>query len=343
MLDDITLEARPGEILSLLGASGGGKTTCLRLIAGFLRGDTGSVRFDDQDVRALPVHKRDVGVVFQSYALFPHLDVARNIAFGLRYRRLQKADIAARVKQALALVRLEGMESRMPAQLSGGQRQRVALARAIAIGPKVLLLDEPLAALDANLRAELQKEIRRVQRESGITTIIVTHDQNEAMAVSDRIAILHNGRVAQYGTPQDLYQRPANAHIARFLGVANLLDVEVQEVSTAGACVVRSGGAGPTWHASALPGSEFKVGERATLAFRENTVSNDVSTSGNRLDIEVQDVVYSGGSWSISGVSAGGPTVRFELPGTQPPPALGQRHQVCWRASDCLLLPGTDA
>ena len=224
VLKGIDLAIKPGELFAFLGPSGCGKTTLLRLIAGFAQADTGQVRLDGVDVAPLPPWKRDVGLVFQSYALWPHMTVARNVAFGLEERRRPRAEIDRRVTEALALVGLSELADRRPAQLSGGQQQRVALARTIAIEPKVLLLDEPLSNLDAKLRVSVRRELRALQQRLGLTTIFVTHDQEEANTICDRVAVINAGVVQQVGTPMELYERPANLFVAGFLGSANILD-----------------------------------------------------------------------------------------------------------------------
>ena len=222
-VDNISLSIRAGEFLTLLGPSGCGKTTLLRMIAGFESPDRGEVFLSGQDVTALPPYRREVNQVFQSYALFPHLSVRKNIAFGLRMRRLPRDVIAKKVAAAIDLVSLPGMEDRLPDQLSGGQRQRVALARALVCEPRVLLLDEPLAALDAKLRRSMQLELKRLQTRVGITFIFVTHDQEEAITMSDRIAVMNQGRIEQLDAPTEMYHRPATKFVATFLGQTNLL------------------------------------------------------------------------------------------------------------------------
>src|SRR5215468_11118545 len=220
-LDDVSLAFEDGEFFGLLGPSGSGKTTLLRAIAGFVEPDSGDIRFDERPVRDVAVHRREIGMVFQNYALFPHMSVFDNVAFGLSVRRLAAAEIKARVTEILGLVRLAGYEQRRPRQLSGGQQQRVALARALVTRPRVLLLDEPLGALDKRLRQQMQIELRQIQREVGITTIFVTHDQEEALTLSDRIAIFNDGKVIQVGAPHAVYERPSSAFAASFLGDAN--------------------------------------------------------------------------------------------------------------------------
>ena len=242
-VDDIALDIQPGEFFSLLGPSGCGKTTTLRMIAGFEQPTAGKILLDGGDLVSIPPHRRPVNTVFQSYALFPHLSVEDNVAYGLRWRRdvrVTKAERRRRVGEAIELVRLGGLEQRRPAQLSGGQQQRVALARALILAPKVLLLDEPLGALDARLRKDLQVDLATLQNEVGITFIYVTHDQEEALTMSHRLAVMDAGHVAQIGTPTDVYEQPATAYVADFLGVANLLLGEA-EVSRDGRRVVRIG------------------------------------------------------------------------------------------------------
>jgi spermidine/putrescine transport system ATP-binding protein len=221
-LDDVSIAFENGEFFGLLGPSGSGKTTLLRAIAGFIVPDTGAISFDGERVENVAVHRRGIGMVFQSYALFPHLTVAENIAFGLDVRGMPRQEIGKRVREMLVLVRLPRLGDRMPKQLSGGQQQRVALARALVTRPKVLLLDEPLGALDRRLRQEMQVELREIQRESRVTAIFVTHDQEEALTLSDRIAIINDGKLMQIGKPQDVYERPADVFAAQFLGDANI-------------------------------------------------------------------------------------------------------------------------
>ena len=228
-LDRFSLRVGRGQFVSLLGPSGCGKTTALRIIAGFIRQTEGTIRVDGAVADAIPPHRRDIGMVFQNYALFPHMTVARNVEFGLNMRKTPKAEAAKRVAEALELVRLSGLEQRYPSQLSGGQQQRVAVARAIVINPTLLLLDEPLSNLDAKLRVETREEIRRLQRQLGVTTVFVTHDQEEALTISDRIAVMRAGRLEQEGTPEELYDRPRTPFVAGFIGSSNLYPGRVIE------------------------------------------------------------------------------------------------------------------
>jgi spermidine/putrescine transport system ATP-binding protein len=222
-VDSIDIDMPPGEFFTMVGPSGCGKTTTLRMIAGFERPDEGQIILDGADMSGTPPHKRNVNTVFQSYALFPHLSVADNVAFGLRYHKVAKADVRSRVARALEMVQLTGFEARKPGQLSGGQQQRVALARALVLNPRVLLLDEPLGALDARLRKDLQVELKALQQELGITFVYVTHDQEEALTMSDRLAVMSDGRVEQMGPPETVYEAPETRFVAEFLGVSNML------------------------------------------------------------------------------------------------------------------------
>jgi putative spermidine/putrescine transport system ATP-binding protein len=235
----IDLAVHPGEFVTLLGPSGCGKTTTLNMIAGFLAPDGGTIRLNGRPVQDRPAHKRDLGLVFQDYALFPHRTCAENIAFGLRMRRVPRPEIAQRVREALAMVRLDGFGDRRPAQLSGGQRQRVALARALVIRPALLLLDEPLSNLDLKLREEMRGEISSLQRRLGIATVFVTHDQDEALTMSDRVAVMRDGRIEQIGSARDIYERPATAFVATFIGTMNMLRADVLGQS---GCAVRPAG-----------------------------------------------------------------------------------------------------
>jgi len=265
-LDGISLEILPGELFFLLGASGCGKTTLLRCIAGLESPTSGVIRFGQTDVTRMPPHKREAAMVFQSYALWPHLTVEQNIAFGLEERRVPRAEIKRRVAEALEMVRLPGFGSRSIDQMSGGQQQRVSLARALVVKPRCLLLDEPLSNLDAQLRVEMRREIRRIVKENGLTGIYVTHDQEEALAMADRLAILNQGRIGQIGTPEQIYRSPANAHVAHFIGETNLLHGEVME-SLAGRAQVRTAAgviAGRISHPNWKPGA----GEAVQLSIR---------------------------------------------------------------------------
>ncbi|MFI4994500.1 MAG: ABC transporter ATP-binding protein [Hyphomicrobiales bacterium] len=239
-VDSVSLTIGNGEFVSLLGPSGCGKTTTLKMIAGFERADTGSIAFDGRDVGDLPAERRDIGMVFQNYALFPHMTVAQNLAFGLEMRKLPKNEVRSRTAKVLDMVQLGSLPERYPGQLSGGQQQRVALARALVIEPRILLLDEPLANLDAKLREEMRIFIRELQRRVGITTVYVTHDQAEAMAISDRVVVMFGGRIAQTGSPADIYDRPRSREVAGFVGRVNLIEGKISAVE-ARSCLFQTG------------------------------------------------------------------------------------------------------
>jgi putative spermidine/putrescine transport system ATP-binding protein len=305
-VDDVSLTVEPGEFMTLLGPSGSGKTTTLNLIAGFETLTTGTIHFDGTDVSTLPPHRRDLGMLFQNYALFPHMTVAQNVAYPLRERKVPKAEIARRVAEVLELVQLTGRDDHHPAQLSGGQQQRVALARAIVFGPKALLLDEPLGALDRNLRGTLQAEIHRIHREVGTTFVFVTHDQEEAMTLSDRIALFNAGRIEQVGTPEELYQRPETLFTARFLGDSNVFPLSgpVSQEDNVGL-------SGPA-------SREDNVGLSGAVSWEDNvwavdprTVSRSAASAGGRVALVVRpEEVHVTSDEPPPGVNAVAATVR---------------------------------
>jgi len=263
-VDRLNLSVEPGEFLSLLGPSGCGKTTTLRMLAGFEQPDEGFIRISGNYVQGVPPYKRDVNTVFQSYALFPHLNVRENVAFGLRRKKVDRSEIGTRVTDIMKLVDLEGFEERKPPQMSGGQQQRVALARALVNHPKVLLLDEPLGALDLKLRKQMQLELKRIQQEVGITFIYVTHDQEEAMTMSDRLAVMRHGRIDQIGPPEAVYESPATEFVAGFLGASNMLDGEVAGTSNGQTTITLSTGGSVTTKTDSVPPgiSKVRVGVR---------------------------------------------------------------------------------
>lgn len=266
-VSDINIHVEAGQFVTLLGPSGCGKTTTLRMIAGFENITEGELFFDNEKVNHVPPNKRDCTMVFQSYALFPHLSVFDNVAYGLKIKGTPKSDIIAKVRDALALMDLTGYESRMPSQLSGGQQQRVALARALVMEPGILLFDEPLSNLDAKLRLVMRDEIRRLQQRIGITAIYVTHDQGEAMSISDRIIVMNNGKIEQIGTPQEIYQRPATRFVADFIGAANFVEGTVAEISDRGAIIETPIGAIRSENAAGC-----KPRERVTAVLRPEAV-----------------------------------------------------------------------
>jgi len=275
---DVSLDVRPGELLTLLGPSGCGKTTTLRMIAGFQEPDAGRVWIGGRDVTRLMANQRNIGFVFQSYALFPHLTVFENVAYGLRVQRLVEADVARAVGDVLELVGLAGYHRQMPHQLSGGEQQRVALARAIVIKPRVLLFDEPLSNLDARLRVQMRGEIQRLQKALGITAVYVTHDQEEAMAISDRIAVMHQGRIVQEGSAEALYDRPASEFVAQFIGRTNLLRGRVTDAAGAWVEIEVQG---HTFQAAA-EGPRPAVGAIVTLVLRPESIAISAGGAGLR-------------------------------------------------------------
>jgi spermidine/putrescine transport system ATP-binding protein len=289
-VDHVDLDIRGGEFFSLLGPSGCGKTTTLRLIAGFERPTAGAILLDGVDMAQTPPHRRKVNTVFQNYALFPHLDVFDNVAFGLTYRDVPKDRFGPMVTEALERVRMTGMERRRPSQLSGGQQQRVALARALVLDPEVLLLDEPLGALDAKLRKALQVELKALQETVGITFIYVTHDQEEALTMSDRLAVMSNGRIQQIGAPAEVYEQPSTSWVADFLGTSNLMDA-VASAGPNGACLVRIG----DFELQADAGNLEARGSVKVVVRPERIVLEPHGTTGaNRVPAMVERTVYVG-------------------------------------------------
>ncbi|MGC3983761.1 MAG: ABC transporter ATP-binding protein [Pseudorhodoferax sp.] len=337
VVDDVSLTIADGEFVTLLGASGCGKTTCLRMVAGFVAPDAGRVAIGAQDVTGLAPHLRDTGMVFQQYALFPHLDVAANVAFGLRVRKVPRAEAERRVAGALKLVRLEGFASRLPAQLSGGQKQRVALARAIVVNPRVLLLDEPLGALDQKLREELQAEIKAIQARLGITTLFVTHDQGEALLLSDRIAVMDRGRISQIDTPRALYEHPANKYVAGFVGKTNFIAVQVDGPPDAqGVQALRhgEGSAAIRLHSAAAPGGGQRI-----LSVRPENIEFG-SHHPNRLHVAVEQVLYQGDGWQITVRASDALQLQIRSHGAAPP-RVGERLDVGWQPARSVLLEDT--
>ena len=287
-LQSLDIEIGAGEFFTLLGPSGCGKTTLLRIVAGFERQNAGDLVIAGEIANDVPAHRRDMGMVFQNYAIFPHMSVFDNVAYGLRQRKVSRRGIQARVEEALALVRLEGYGKRFPDQLSGGQKQRVVLARALVIEPRVLLMDEPLSALDAKVRVGLRRDIRLVQQKLGITTLYVTHDQEEALVVSDRIMVMESGEVRQLGSPREIYENPANLFVANFIGTSNLLDGQVSEPGI----VQLEGAALPVPGLAAAPGTAIKVALRPEHLW---IIAGDTQADGLvTLDGEVELVSYMG-------------------------------------------------
>jgi putative spermidine/putrescine transport system ATP-binding protein len=329
-VDDVSLSVPRGQFLTLLGPSGSGKTTLLMVIAGFVEPTAGDVFLDDRPITRLPPERRNFGMVFQGYALFPHLTVRDNVAFPLRIRRMSRSEIAERVRTALDLVRLAPLAERLPRQLSGGQQQRVALARALVFAPHVLLLDEPLSALDKKLRAELQWELKALHRRVGTTFIYVTHDQDEALSMSDQVAIIRDGRLIQTGPPRSLYERPRTQFVADFLGKSNFIRGRVEAVDT-GRFTYTAGGARYTQRAE---GAIERPGEDVLIALRPEkiTVSLKPGSDGNSVRGEVTAWNYSGTSFhllartaSLGDLMITAPAWRSDLE-----PELGQAVWLSW-------------
>jgi spermidine/putrescine ABC transporter ATP-binding subunit len=319
-VDGVTLDVREGELVSLLGPSGCGKTTLLRMAGGFVRPDAGRVLLDGRDVTAEPPDRRPTVMVFQSYALFPHLTVADNVGYPLRVRRRPRDETAARVAELLRLVQLDGLGDRRPDQLSGGQQQRVALARALAARPRVLLLDEPLSNLDAHLRVLMREELKRLQRDLLLTMAYVTHDQEEAMAISDRVAVMRAGRLLQVGTPREIYERPATAFVARFVGSATFLAGQVTEAGPGGLAVLTELGR----LAVAAGSAPVATGSRVSLVIRPEAVRLTPAGEPGSLVGRVAAVAYTGAVARYT-VEAG--TVRLAIdvadPGHAGPRSVG--------------------
>jgi spermidine/putrescine transport system ATP-binding protein len=325
-VDDVSLEVAPGEFLTLLGASGSGKTTTLRMIAGFEHPTSGDILMDGQPLTLLPPFKRPLNTVFQQYALFPHMSVRDNVAYGLRMRRVAKGEIGERTREALDMVQLGHLADRAPRQLSGGQQQRVALARALVNRPRVLLLDEPLGALDLKLRKEMQLELKHLNQQLGITFMYVTHDQEEALTMSDRIALMRNGRIEQLGGPREMYDAPVSRYVADFIGETNLLrgvvgrmDGRTVRVTVPGATL------------TAVTRRAWSDGEEGWLAIRPEHIRPATSeATSNRLDVTVKDVVFTGIVTRVHATLVDGTSLVLHWPADDPPPEPGARLGVTW-------------
>jgi spermidine/putrescine transport system ATP-binding protein len=337
-VDSIDLQIASGEFFSLLGPSGCGKTTTLRLIAGFEQPTSGQILLDGLDVSGVPPHKRNVNTVFQSYALFPFLTVFDNVAFGLRNRKLPAAELSSRVTAALALVKLEAFGKRRPGQLSGGQQQRVALARALVLQPSVLLLDEPLGALDAKLRRSLKVELKALQEQVGITFLYVTHDQEEALTMSDRLAVMRDGQIVQVGTPSAVYESPADTYVADFLGVSNLMAVDIVERGPGSRCQARLG---ETVLTVEHGGRDAPDRSHAVIRPERVKIEEFGSPGPNRVPAMVERLVYLGSSTQIFLRLAAGADLQVVLQNDGTPAGFGQGTPVhAFLAPDALRVLG---
>lgn len=338
-LKEVDLEIKQGEFFSLLGPSGCGKSTLLNIIAGFLGQTTGVVYIGEKDVTNIPPYKRNLGMVFQNYALFPHLSVRDNVAYGLKNKKMSKQAIKAKVDESLALVHLESYATRMPHQLSGGQQQRVAIARALAIAPSVLLLDEPLSNLDAKLRKEMQFELRRIQKSVGITTVLVTHDQEEALSLSDRIGILGDGVLQQVGEPLEVYRRPANRFVAEFIGQVNIFDAVLSEGTTyetdAGFKVEAA------HHESGKQPKRVRFMLRPERIFVEQQAP--LIDAANRVTAVVKESSYIGNAIRVR-TEVGGIELAVHAPDPLFPvlPAPGEELMLSWNKEDIIYLEVLD-
>ncbi|MFK3796968.1 MULTISPECIES: ABC transporter ATP-binding protein [unclassified Pseudomonas] len=338
----LDLDVAQGEFLTLLGPSGSGKTTSLMMLAGFESPTQGKIYLEGKAIESVPAHLRGIGMVFQNYALFPHMTVAQNMAFPLEVRRMNRHDIQFKVKQALEMVRLSDLANRYPAQLSGGQQQRIALARALVFEPKLVLMDEPLGALDKQLREQMQLEIRRLHRELGLTVVFVTHDQSEALTLSDRVAIFNDGVIQQVDTPQALYERPANTFVATFMGDTNVLPGSLDSLG-AERCQVRLD-AGQQVFARSTPG--LVKGNRTSLSIRSERVILDGDTRyDSRLPGRIEECIYLGDHVRIRLQVGDNNDFNVKVPIAQMQPVWCEGHHlsVCWHSADASALDALPA
>ena len=333
VVEGLDLAVERGEFLSLLGPSGSGKTTILMMLAGFQAPTAGRIRLEGREIQDVPAHRRDLGVVFQSYALFPHMTVAQNVGFPLRMRGVSKAEIAERVDRALGMVQLGQMGARRPAQLSGGQQQRVALARAMVYEPKVVLMDEPLGALDKQLRERMQLELRDLHRDLGLTVVFVTHDQSEALTMSDRIAVFDAGRIEQIGPPEAIYDRPETRFVAEFIGETNVLEGRVEAVEH-GLARVAARGRRLVAHTE----RDLAPGQGVLLCVRPERIAvTEEAGAENAIPVTVADAVYQGDHIRLR-LEGEGVTLIARRERRQPPLGPGARGHAAFAASDCALV-----
>ena len=334
----LDLDIRRGEFLTLLGPSGSGKTTTLMMLAGFESPTAGDIVLEGKPITRTPPHKRHFGMVFQNYALFPHLSVGQNVAYPLTVRKVPKAEQAQRVTRALSMVRLDGMAERLPQQLSGGQQQRVALARALVFEPQLVLMDEPLGALDKQLREHMQLEIKHIHQSLGVTVVYVTHDQGEALTMSDRVAVFNDGAIQQLASPADLYEKPQNSFVAQFIGENNRLSGVVTELNGHD-CRVKIGEAGEI---RALPVSISSVGAKTTLSLRPERVRINPTNGAcaNQFDAKVEELIYLGDHTRARVQLLGHNNFVIKVPNSEGVPDLapGATIRIGWRAEDCRAL-----
>ena len=339
VVKDLKLEIRRGEFLTLLGPSGSGKTTCLMMLAGFEGITSGNITIDGRPIHDIAPHKRGIGMVFQNYALFPHLTVGKNLAFPLEVRGIGPSERNRRVRRALRLVRLEGLENRKPANLSGGQQQRVAIARALVFEPEIVLMDEPLGALDRRLREEMQYEIRRIHRQLGVTMVYVTHDQQEAMVLSNRVAVFQEGRIKQIATPETLYEEPGGVFVSSFIGDNNVLYGEVSEVRDNDICHVSIG---LDRDVRAFAGEATRPGEPVWIAIRPERVGIATSENqySNQFDATVNDIVFMGDHLRLHVETCGIRNLVVKIPNIVGHGAVlpGDEIQIGWATLDCRAL-----
>ena len=338
VVKDLNLAIRRGEFLTLLGPSGSGKTTTLMMLAGFEVPTHGRIELDGQAINDLAPHKRNIGMVFQNYALFPHMTVEENLAFPLAVRRLPKAEIDKKIERALSMVQLTQMRKRRPAQLSGGQQQRVALSRALVFDPKLVLMDEPLGALDKQLREHMQLEIKHIHQSLGVTVVYVTHDQGEALTMSDRVAVFNDGAIQQLASPSDLYEKPQNSFVAQFIGENNRLSGVVTELNGSG-CRVKIGEAGEI---RALPVSISSVGAKTTLSLRPERVRINPTNGAcaNQFDATVEELIYLGDHTRARVQLLGHNNFVIKVPNSEGVPDIkpGATIRIGWRPEDCRAL-----
>ena len=332
VLKNINLEVYQGELLTLLGPSGCGKSTTLNLIAGFIEADEGELLIKERKMNRIPPYKRDLGMVFQTYSLFPHMTVYENIAFGLRLRKVGREEEKKKVNRMLELVKLTGMEDRYPRQLSGGQRQRVAIARALVVEPDLLLLDEPLSNLDAKLREELRAEIRRLHREIGVTTIFVTHDQEEALSLSDRIAVMKDGSIEQIGTPTEIYKSPRSEFVFQFIGKYNRLESRVVAVDSDGYQLETRGGL--KVRVSRTENPFLNSGDQAKCYLRPEwiQIGSQLDALDNIFPAKIRQITYLGSAWELE-LKVGGETLMVQSPEIPADWQPEQEVQIGWKST----------